>query len=170
MAAKSDVIAPIKPFVISRTFDAPHALVWKAWTEPERIAKWLGPKGAIIGVGKMDFRVGGTYHYSFHYAEQDMWGKVYYREITEPDRLVYVNTFSDEQGCITRHPLAPTWPAELLTTVTFVERNGKTTVTVEWIPINATEAEIKTFDEGRNSMNQGWGGTFERLAEYLPKQ
>ena len=170
MAAKSDVISPIKPFVISRAFDAPRSLVWKAWTEPERIAKWLGPKGAILGVGKMDFRVGGTYHYNFRYAEMDMWGKVYYREITEPDRLVYVNTFSDEQGRVTRHPLSPTWPAELLTTVTFVEHDGKTTVTVEWIPINATESEIKIFDEGRNSMKQGWGGTFERLAEYLPKQ
>lgn len=169
MAAKSDMIAAIKPFVISRAFDAPRALVWKAWTEPDRLAKWWGPKGASVGVIRMDLRVGGTNHYNFRYANMDMWGKMYFREIVEPERMVWVNTFSDEKGGITRHPLAPTWPAELLTTVTFTESGGKTTVTVEWIPINATDEELKTFDDGRASMSQGWSETFDSLTEYLGK-
>lgn len=169
MIAKSEITAGVKPFVISRVFNAPRELVWKAWTEPERMAKWWGPKGASVGVIKIDLRVGGTNHYNFRYADMDMWGKMYYREITKPERMVWVNTFSDEKGGITRHPLAPTWPAEILTTVTFVESSGKTTVTVEWIPINATEEELKTFEAGRSSMNQGWNGTFEQLDAYLAK-
>lgn len=167
MAAKNENTPAVKPFVISRTFDAPRELMWKAWTEPERIAKWLGPKGSTLRVGKMDFRVGGTYHYSFRFEEQEMWGKSYYREIVRPERLVYVNTFSDEKGGLGRHPLAPDWPAELLTTVTFQEQGGKTTVTIEWIPINATEAELAMFDNGRDSMKQGWTGALDQLTDYV---
>jgi uncharacterized protein YndB with AHSA1/START domain len=51
--------------------------------------------------------------------------------------------------------------------VTFAEANGKTTVTVIWIPVDATESERKTFEEGRESMNAGWSGTFDRLDDYL---
>jgi uncharacterized protein YndB with AHSA1/START domain len=69
-----------------------------------------------------------------------------------------------------RHPFAPDWPAEMLSTITFAGAgDGKTTVTVRWKPINATEAERKVFSEGKASMQQGWGGTFERLADYLAK-
>jgi uncharacterized protein YndB with AHSA1/START domain len=96
-----------------------------------------------------------------------LWGRAYYREIIPPEKLVYVNTFSDEKGGITRHPLAPDWPAELLTTVTFTERNGKTTLTLEWIPINATETEIGLFESGRDSMKAGWSGSFDVLADHL---
>lgn len=160
----------MQPFVISRTFDAPRETVWKAWTEVEHMKKWWGPKGAVVGYTTMDFRVGGTFHYSFRYADQDMWGRMVYREIQKPNRIVWINSFSDEKGGIARHPLAPTWPAELLTTATFAEQAGKTTVTIEWIPINATEEEIRTFDEGRGSMKQGWSGTFDQLTEYFAQK
>jgi uncharacterized protein YndB with AHSA1/START domain len=53
--------------------------------------------------------------------------------------------------------------------VTFDERGGKTTVTIEWIPINASAAELKTFDEGRTSMKQGWTGTLDQLTDFLAK-
>lgn len=170
MTAKSDVIAPIKPFVISREFDAPRALVWKAWTEPEHLAQWWGPKGAVVVDSKLDFRPGGMFHYRMRFGEHDMWGRQCYREIAEPEKIVFINSFSDEFGGMTHHPMNPDWPGELLTTVTFTEAGGKTTVTVEWIPINATKTEIETFDAGRASMKQGWSGTFDQLAEYLAKR
>lgn len=167
MAAKSDVIAPIKPFVISREFDAPRALVWKVWNEPEHMAKWSGPKGTTLTVSKLDFRPGGMQHYCMHTPGGDMWGKLFYREIKEPEKLVYITTFSNEKGELTRHPLSDTWPLEMLTTVTFVENAGKTVITIEWIPINALDTEIKTFDENRAGMSGGWNGSFDKLAEYL---
>jgi uncharacterized protein YndB with AHSA1/START domain len=97
-----------------------------------------------------------------------MWGKFVYKEITPPERLVSVNSFSDEHGGVTRHPFSAAWPLELLTEVTFAElQPGRTTVTVRWTPINATPAERAAFDAGRGSMIMGWGGTFEQLAAYL---
>ena len=168
MAAKNET--PIKPFLISRTFNAPRDLVWKAFTEPERMKEWFGPKGAAVGTSKMDFRVGGTYHYSMKNAEGvDMWGKFEYQEITPQERMVFIQYFSDAQGGKTRHPMSPTWPLSMLSTFTFEEENGKTKVTIEWSPIDPTDEERKTFEEGRDGMNQGWSGTMERLEEYLAK-
>jgi uncharacterized protein YndB with AHSA1/START domain len=98
-----------------------------------------------------------------------MWGKFVYREIVPPQKLVVVSSFSDEDGGVTRHPLHATWPLEMLTTTTLVEREGKTILTIEWVPINATEEELKTFDAMRDSMTQGWAGTFAQLDGYLAK-
>jgi uncharacterized protein YndB with AHSA1/START domain len=159
-----------RPFVISRTFDAPRDLVWKAWTERERLMQWFGPKGFAMPVAKLDFRPGGSLHYCLRSPDgMEMWGKFVYREIVPPERLVFVNSFSDAAGGLGRHPLAPTWPAEMLSTVTFAEDQGRTTVTIQWEPLNATEAERNTFDAGREGMTQGWTGTFEQLAAYLAK-
>ncbi len=155
-------------FVISREFDAPRALVFKVWTQPEHLQQWFSPKGFTVLKAKMDLRPGGIYHYGMRTPEgKDMWGRWVIREIVAPERIVFINSFSDEQGGITRHPFNPQWPLELLSTITFAERGARTTVTVRWAPQNATEIERTTFDAGRASMTQGWGGTLEQLAAYL---
>jgi len=158
------------PFVISRVFDAPRDKVWKAWTEVERLKQWFSPKGFTVIAAKMDLRPGGTYHYGMRTPDgQEMWGKWTFREIKAPERLVLVNSFSDAAGGITRHPMAPTWPREMLSTSTFTEKDGKTTLTLEWLPFNATPEEIATFEAGRAGMTQGWSGTFEQFIAYLAK-
>jgi uncharacterized protein YndB with AHSA1/START domain len=160
-----------KEFVISRTFDAPRDKVWKAWTDREQLMQWFGPKGFSMTTAKLDFRPGGTFHYCLRSSDgKEMWGKFVYREIVAPERIVLVNSFSDEKGNLTRHPFSPTWPMEMLTTTTFTEEKGTTTVTVRWIPINATAEERKTFDDLRDGMRQGWTGTFDQLSEYLAKK
>ena len=84
--------------------------------------------------------------------------------------MVFISSFSDEAGGTTRHPMAPTWPLEMLSTFTFEEQpGGKTKVTIRWSPHNATEEERKTFDAGHDSMRQGWSGTLEQLEAYLAK-
>jgi uncharacterized protein YndB with AHSA1/START domain len=98
---------------------------------------------------------------------KDLWGKFTYREIVAPERLVFVVSFSDEKGGVTRHWLSPTWPLEVLNTVTFVEQGGKTTVRLSGSPINATTEERKTFEGGFQSMQQGFKGTLDQLDEYL---
>jgi uncharacterized protein YndB with AHSA1/START domain len=98
-----------------------------------------------------------------------MWGKFVYREITPPSRMVLVSSFSDETGGVTRHPMAPTWPLEMLSTFSFEEEGGKTRFTVRWSPLNASEEERATFVAGHASMQQGWGGTLDKLAAYLAK-
>jgi uncharacterized protein YndB with AHSA1/START domain len=158
-----------KDFVISRVLDAPRDLVWKVFTDPERMRQWWGPKGFKVIASKMDLRPGGTYHYGLEAPDgKPMWGKFVYREITPPERMVFISSFSDEAGGVTRHPMAPNWPLEMLSTFTFEElEGGKTKFTVRWTAHNASEDERKVFDSSFDSMNQGWGGTMEQLAAYL---
>jgi len=160
-----------KDFVMSRAFDAPRDLVWQCFTDPERMKEWWGPKGCKVVASKMDLRVGGTYHYGMKMPDGNvMWGKFVYREVTPPERLVFINSFSDENGGITRHPMSPSWPLELRTTFTFEEQpGGKTKLTLRWSTYNATAEEQKTFDEGVASMTQGWTGTLDQLTAYLAK-
>ena len=159
------------PFVISRVFDAPRERVWQAWTVPERLRQWFSPKGFTVIAAKMDLRAGGTYHYGMRMQDgKEMWGKWLIREVTPPERLVFVNTFSDAKGGLTRHPFAPDWPQQMLSTITFAEQGGRTTLAIRWEPIDASEAELKTFDNGRESMKQGWGGTFENFTAYLARK
>lgn len=117
----------------------------------------------------MDLRPGGTYHYGFQAPDGSaMWGKFVYREIAAPECIVLVDSFSDERGGITRHPLHSEWPLEMLTTLFFEDAgSGRTRVTLSWVPINESDVERKTFDDGRGSMTQGWAGTFEKLEHYL---
>jgi uncharacterized protein YndB with AHSA1/START domain len=156
-------------FVITRVFDAPRDMVWKAFTDPEHMKHWWGPKGSTVLVSKMDLRVGGSYLGSLRDSSGNvMWGKFVYREIMPPQRLVWEHSFSDENGGLTRHPLAPNWPLKLLTTVTFAEpRPGQTEVTLRWSPLDATDEERKTFAAAHDGMRGGWGGSFDQLAAYL---
>jgi uncharacterized protein YndB with AHSA1/START domain len=156
-------------FVITRVFDAPRELVWKAFTDPEHMKHWWGPKGSTIVASKMDFRVGGTYLGAMSDPSgRVMWAKFVYRDIVPPQRLVWEHSFSDENGGLTRHPLSPAWPLKLLTTVTFEERSPvETVLTLRWAPLDATPEEQATFDAAHSGMTQGWGGSFDQLAAYL---
>ena len=88
-------------------------------------------------------------------------------EIKAPEKLVFIVSFSDAQGGVTRHPASPGWPRYILSTVTFSQAAGRTNVQVSWVPHDATEEERRIFDEGRPSMTQGWGGTLDQLEAYL---
>ncbi len=157
-------------FVISRTIDAPRELVWKAWTEAERLAQWWGPKGAQIRVIKFDMRPGGIFHYAMQFQScDDMFGRFAYREIVAPERLVFTNSFSDAQGAVTRAPFSPSFPLEILNVLTLTEKNGKTTLTLRGKPIDPSEDEIKTFTGMFDSMQKGFTGTFDQLVDYLAK-
>jgi len=157
-------------FVITREFDAPRDLVFKAWTEPERLAQWWGPKGFTVKVANIDLRPGGMFLYGMVAPDGgEVWGKFIYREITPPERMVFINSFSDENGGTTRHPMAPTWPLEMLNTVTLTEHGEKTTLTLRSSAYEATEEERATFRAGRTSMQGGFTGTFDQLTAYLAK-
>jgi uncharacterized protein YndB with AHSA1/START domain len=170
-AAPKSQPATAREFSITRTFDAPRTLVWQCFTEPERMKEWWGPKGSTIVASKMDLRVGGIYHGAMRDpAGRVMWAKFVYRDIVAPERLVWEHSFSDETGALTRHPLSPTWPLKLRTTVTFDAIAGdKTKVTLIWSPLDASEEEQQTFAAAHDSMNGGWTGTFDQLAAYLDR-
>jgi uncharacterized protein YndB with AHSA1/START domain len=156
-------------FVLSRVLEAPRELVWKAFTEPERMAQWWGPKGFTVIDSKMDLRPGGIYHYGMKAPDGSaMWGKMTFREITPPERIVFINSFSDEAGGTTRHPMHMSWPLEMLSVLAFEEQpDGKSKVTIRWSPHKATAEEQQTFDTSHDGMRQGWGGTLDQLGAYL---
>lgn len=157
-----------RDFVLVRTFDAPRELVWRVWTDPEHLKRWFGPKGFTMPTCSMELRPGGVFHYAMKSADgHEMWGRWTFLEIVPPEKLVVVVAFSDAKGGVTRHPLSATWPLETLSTTTFIEHAGKTTLTLHWSAYNATEVERQTFDSSHDGMTQGWGGTMAQLEAYL---
>lgn len=161
----------VKPYVVSREFDAPRDLLWKVNTDPEHMARWFAPEGLTGMVKSMDFRVGGVFHYAqlTPDGKPASWGRGVYKEISPKDRLVVLQSFSDENGGIAAHPMAPTWPKVMHSTFTFTDLgNGRSKLTVEWLPGDESSAEeMAMFDGARAGMDGGWKGTFDQLALYL---
>ena len=155
---------------ITHTFNAPREKVYKAFTVAEHLRNWWGPKGWDFDISSFEFRQGGVFHYSQKSPDGDiMWVKFVYDEVIIPEKLVYTYFFSDEEGNVVRAPFNDSWPLILQNTFTFVEHEGKTTLTMTGTPISTTEEELKTFDESRNLIQAGFSGTFAHLADYLTK-
>jgi uncharacterized protein YndB with AHSA1/START domain len=165
MAERSD-----PPFVVTRSFDAPRELVFRAWTELDRLKQWWGPKGFTMEHCTLDLRPGGMFHYHMRASDGgEMWGKFVFREIVPPEKLVFVTSFSDAAGNTLRAPFSAEFPLEVVSTATFAESNGRTTLTLRGEPVAATEAERGFFHRMFASMTQGWGGSLDQLAEHVAK-
>jgi uncharacterized protein YndB with AHSA1/START domain len=142
-----------REIVITRVFDAPRELVFKAWTDREAIGKWFGPNGFSLTIHEMDVRPGGLWRFIMHGPDgTDYDDRVEYIEIAEPERLVY-NHGSDEE------------PNQFRTTITFEEQGGKTRLTMH--SLFAT-AEGRARAAGFGAV-EGGNQTLRRLAEYLAK-
>ena len=101
-----------------------------------------------------------------------MYGRTEYLEISKPSRVVYTQQFCDEHEKVTRHPMSPTWPETMLTTVELAsEGPDRTRVTVTWEPYGTTTPEeLETFIKARGGMTQGWTGSFDKLEAHLSSQ
>ncbi len=155
-----------RELAITRIFNAPRELVWKAWTEPERFMRWWGPKNFTTPYCKIDLRVGGTYLNCMRSPEgRDFWTTGVYREIVEPSLLVCTDSFADEKGNVvpaSDYGMSGDWPKELLVTVTFEEQDGKTKFTLRHVGIPVGEMSELT--------EAGWNESFDKLAESLAKE
>jgi uncharacterized protein YndB with AHSA1/START domain len=156
-------------FVIHRAFDVPLEKMFELWTNPEHVQRWLPPTGSQMTFKHADIRTGGSSSYMMTGVHGTMYGRAQYLEVRKPDRIVYTQQFCDEQGNIARHPLAPTWPETMLTTVTLAaEGPDCTRVRVEWeVHGSAKPEELQTFIAGRAGMTQGWTGSFDKLEELI---
>ena len=155
-------------FVITRTFNAPRERVFDTMTETAHLQKWWGPQGCTIKVIKHELQAGGVFHYCMVFGPGvEMYGKFEYRDIVRPERIVFINGFADAGGERIRYAMSPTWPIEVLNTVTLAEQDGKTTLTLHSTPLNASESEIDTFKAGHQSMQQGFGGMYDVYDQYL---
>ncbi|WP_247234133.1 SRPBCC domain-containing protein [Telluribacter sp. SYSU D00476] len=158
----------VQELVITRVLEAPRELVFKVWTEQEHLVHWWGPKGMNLGVSKLECYPGGMFHYSIAAPNGlNMWGRFIYLDILAPQQIVYISSFSDEEGQLTRAPFSSTWPLEVHNVLTLTEQNGTTLLTQRSVPINATDEEQKTFLDMHRSLEQGFNGTFEQLEAYL---
>ncbi len=159
-------------FVINRSFKAPINLMYKMWTDPEHFSSWLAPTGFEMEFIRAEIKVGGsTFYMMSNKKGMKMYGRAEYQELAPPHRIVYCQQFCDENEKLSRHPLAPTWPATMKTTVTLTEEGpDRTRVTVLWEPEGrVTQEELETFIKGRFGMTQGWTGSFDKLEEHLSK-
>lgn len=160
-------------FEINRVYKASMERVWRAWSERDQLGKWWGPKGCTVEVASLDFREGGLFHYAMKFeGAPAMWGRFSYREIAPNKRIVWLNSFATEYGGIARAPFSDLCPLEIENAVTFTEQASATTVTLRARPFGASAQEIGFFAElcSSGSLAQGYGGTFDQLAEHLSRQ
>jgi uncharacterized protein YndB with AHSA1/START domain len=145
--------------IASRTFDAPRDLVFQALTDSEHLTNWWGPKYWILPVSKMDFREGGSWHYCMESPDGEMkaWGLALYKEILEPERIVYEDYFSDEEGKINEN-----LPGTKIT-LTLTEHDGKTKL-VSVAHYSSEEALKTVLDMG---MIQGFTEMWDKFDAYL---
>jgi uncharacterized protein YndB with AHSA1/START domain len=137
---------------LTRVFDAPRELVWKAWTEPEQLARWWGPDGWSNPVSeiRMDVRPGGGFKVTSVSDEDgtEMPSHGVYREVVEPERLVL------------EEPAEESWHEGAVSVVSFTDLgDGRTELVVR--------TTIQTTDEIRASAEAGMAGSLDRLGKHL---
>lgn len=158
-AGKNNPSEPdVSEIVISRTFDAPRALVWQAWTDPKHIMQWWGPAGFNNETCTSDLRVGGRFRLEMRAPD----GNVYpcigtFREIIEHERIVYEG--EAEEG----HPCGAGIPPRATVTVSFAEQQGKTRLNLHTRFASADRKQAAA--DARFVVS--WEEALERLAETM---
>jgi uncharacterized protein YndB with AHSA1/START domain len=141
-----------REIVMTRVFEAPRHLVFEAWTRPEHVNSWWGPRTTTLPVCEIDLRPGGAWRYVVRDTDGNEYGfRGVYREVEPPARLVYTDSFDGMPG------------HESLVTITFDERDGRTTLTSTTL-YQSVEDRDAVLEIG---MTQGAAESMDRLAEHL---
>lgn len=150
-----------RELIMSRTFEAPRELVFDAYSSCEHLKNWWGPKEWPMHECTMDFREGGTWHYCLRGPNEgdESWGIATYKEIDRPEKLVYRDHFSDEDGNINEE-----MPGMLIT-VQFIDEGGKTRL--ESTTLFDSEETLKSIVE--MGVVEGMTSTLDRLEVFLKK-
>jgi uncharacterized protein YndB with AHSA1/START domain len=145
--------------VIERTFDAPVAMVWRMWTEPEQFRMWYGPDGARVPEATMDVRVGGIRRICLEVQTPEgparMWFAGEYREVVENERLVYTESAADEHGDVAGQA---GHPAHTQVVVELSDVGGRTRMVMTHVGIPADSPGAV-----------GWAMAFGKLAALLER-
>lgn len=153
-----------REFVFMRTFAAPRELVWQAWTQCQHLQQWWAPEGWSVPVCKMDFRVGGTWHYCMKGpmpdgSEVESWGLTVYQEIVEPEQIVALDQFADAEGNVSAEM------PKMLNTITFTAVNGQTQVTNHFEVATVEDLETLISMGMEEGMTQSWDLLEAHLAQ-----
>ena len=137
--------------LMTRVFDAPRELVFKAWTEPEHLARWWGCAMTTATTFKGDFREGGAFHVKMRLEDgSDHRVRGVYRAFDPPERLSFTWAWEDENGNLGH---------ETIVTVTLVDLDGRTELTLRQAIFESTEM--------RDMHREGWTASFDRLVDFL---
>ena len=150
--------------VVARILNAPRALVWHAWTDPEHMKRWYGPEVFKAPTIKIDLRVGGKHLYGMRGPDgSQYWSTGVYREVVPLVRLAYTDSISDERGNVVpaaARGLPSDWPDETLVTVTFEDHPGSMT------KLTVRQSGIPQGMMGDHAL-AGWDGSLDKLAASL---
>ena len=161
-------MAQLPSFNIEETFATSPETMYNLWTSPAHLQQWFGPLGSKVSYNRLELKNGGDYLYCLTNPDgSEHWGKWHFLDIIPNKKLILLNSFSDKNGGLTRHPFHAEWPLQLTTEVDFEASGNATKVRVSWTPFEAPENEVNAFAAAIPSMNQGWGGTFHQLGEYI---
>lgn len=153
-------------YVLERTFAAPRELVWRTWTDPLLLARWYGPNVETI-IHELDVKPGGLWLNEMKMRGQSSYQRTEFIEVVAPERLVCLMANADAQWNIVANQMMPDWPRVLLTTVTFEEALGDTSMRLVWTPHDASEAEIACFAAAMDNMGKGWSAGMQLLEDLL---
>lgn len=150
-----------REIVITRVFNAPPALVFKAWTEPEHIAQWWGPKGFTTRVDEMDVKPGGQWRYVMIGPDGTEYpSRSTFQEIVPPERIVTVDEFGEGIEQVVQVDLPQ---GKIITTALFENLDGKTKLTIQ---ILHESVEDRRKHEAMGVI-PGWNSSLDCLDEYL---
>jgi uncharacterized protein YndB with AHSA1/START domain len=159
-------------YAIDRVFEAPREMVWRAWTDPELLARWYGP-GVETIIHEFDLRSGGVWRNEMKFGDKSDLSKMVFQEVVPQQKIVWHHSSSDADWNVISNPMMPDWPRVLLTTVTFEDMGSKTNVRLTMVPMEATDAELACFAGAMAGMSSGWGKGYavldEMFAELLAK-
>ena len=150
---------------IMRMFNAPRERVWKAWTDPEDIKRWWGPKNFTVPFAENDFCVEGKYLMAMRSPDgKDFWSTGTYKEIVPMERVKLTDSFADEEGNVVSasyYGMSGDFPLELPVELTFEDIVGKTRFTLYYPDLG------RMSEKDRNDMEQGWNESFDKLETLL---
>lgn len=158
----------VEPSILSRDFNAPMQLVYEAWTQENHLCHWQVPNANVVCEYQFsDIRTGGSaLHKMVMPNGNEMWLLTMYKELTPYTTIIFTQYSSNENGDILPSPM-PNWPKEIRATIKLSETNGVTSMQFIWQPINPTKQEAESWEASRSQHENGWGGSFALLEEYL---
>ena len=159
-------MSEVPEYIHDRVFNAPLAMVWRAWTDPDLLQRWYGP-GVETVIHGYDLKPGGAWLNEMRFGEKSDFTKMAFQEVAPQEKLVWMTTSTDADWNEIANPMMPNWPRCFLTTVTFEAEDDITNVRLTMLPVNASEEEIDCWRGAMSGMDGGWGGGFKIIDEIL---
>lgn len=151
---------------LEREFDAPRALVWRAWTEPALLARWYGPNVETV-IHRYDLAPGGLWLTEMRMASGSHYQRAEFVEVRPPEKLVWRHSTADADWALAAAPMMPNWPRVLWTELAFAEEGARTRMVLTWTPHEASAEECAAFAAAIAGMDKGWAAGMALLAEIL---